>query len=116
MSKSKKLAIVALILNPLGFIIALVGFIFLILAGIGIANSTNDPNVAGFSLLVAGVGTLVAILVGSALSFTSLVISIIAAVKTTNSTAMILTLVGLFVLPILAWVGLGMIIKENNDK
>ncbi|AWX42879.1 Uncharacterised protein [Metamycoplasma cloacale] len=116
MSKSRKLAIAGLVLNPVGFIVMLAGIIASATALFAVAASGADESVAGATVVAAGAGALASIAIGSVMSLAAFIVSIIAAVKTTNRTAMILTLVGLFVLPILAWVGLGMIIKEDMDK
>ncbi|AWX69648.1 hypothetical protein [[Mycoplasma] anseris] len=111
-SISRKLAISGLVMLIIAIILTIgigVSFYFV---GLKYVDKPEEQFVA---LLFNGLVSLALVILISIVFIAYFVLSIIAAVKTENTTAKTLTIVGVFILPILAFVGLIMIIVFNKD-
>ncbi|AWX69403.1 hypothetical protein DP065_01375 [[Mycoplasma] anseris] len=118
-STSRKLSIASLVIGPISFILFIVVAVFAImLLAAGSANEASADVAFNFGSLIGILVVGTAVLLG----ITEFILTIIAAVKTSHTTAKILSLVGLFVgfifpiLWILTFVGLIMIAVHNDDK
>ncbi|WP_029329903.1 hypothetical protein [Metamycoplasma cloacale] len=130
-SKSRKIAIIALSLSLISFILLIIGIVlFVINAKNG--NDFNEENPifepdfgvnrliytpieepTTSSMWIAGLSFSVFALL---ILIPEIILTIIAAIKTSHSTAKILSIVGAFIFPIIQFIGLSLIIKHNQDK